>query len=228
MFFRGKEFPYVKQSGIVWQTLGPIPHGGNPEADFGIQAGDKRESIDIDGKSHAWSGEIRTGATLVFRHYTDQPTFANPTWGKQTVAESTYFARTYIYSPKEQTVPFWISAQWWELSNFHGGMNKPGEWHYSKPVFKVNGLKIEPPAWSVPNRKPDYHSTGSFVDENHHFRAPTPVKLRQGWNEVLVKSPHVKGMRRWMFTFVPVLHDPKAPFAVVREFPGLRFSVTPR
>ena len=227
LFFQGKEFPYVRQSNIVWQTLGPIPHGGKPEADFGIRAGDTRPAVEIDGKSYNWSDEIRTGATMVFRHYTDQPTFANPTWGKQTVAESTYFARTYIHSPKEQTVPFWISAQWWELSNFQPGMNKPGEWHFSNPVFQVNGVKIEAPKWTVPNRKPDYHSTDSFVDENYHFRAPTPIKLRQGWNEVLIKSPHVKGMRRWMFTFVPVLHEPNAPLAAVREFPGLRFAVKP-
>lgn len=227
LFFRGREFPYVRQTDIVWRLLGPIPHGGKPESDFGVRPGDARASLEIGGKAYAWSDELRTGATVVFRHYTDQPTFANPTWGRQSVSESTYFARTYIHSPKDQVVPFWISAQWWELSNFHAGMNKPGEWHFSKAEFLVNGAKVEPPRWTVPNRKADYQSTESFVDENYHFRAPTPVKLRKGWNEVLVKSPHVKGSRRWMFTFVPVAHDEGAPFAVVREFPGLRFAARP-
>lgn len=227
LFFQGKEFPYVKQSDIVWQTLGPIPHGGKPETDFGIMPGDRSASHEIDGKTYTWSDEIRTGATLVFRHYTDQPTFANPTWGRQTAAECTYYVRSFIHSPTEQTVPFWISAQWWELSNFHGGMNMPGEWHYSKPVFTVNGEKIEAPEWTVPNRKANYHSTESFVDENFHFREPTPIRLKSGWNEVLIKSPHVKGMRRWMFTFVPVQRIPGTGPAIVREFPGLRFSVKP-
>ena len=227
LFFQGKEFPYVKQSDIVWQTLGPIPHGGKPETDFGIMPGDRSASHEIDGKTYTWSDEIRTGATLVFRHYTDQPTFANPTWGRQTAAECTYYVRSFIHSPREQTVPFWISAQWWELSNFHGGMNMPGEWHYSKPVFTVNGEKIEAPEWTVPNRKANYHSTESFVDENFHFREPTPIRLKSGWNEVLIKSPHVKGMRRWMFTFVPVQRIPGTGPAIVREFPGLRFSVKP-
>jgi hexosaminidase len=226
-FFAGKEFPYVKQSHIVWQTLGPFPHGGKPERDFGIQPGDQRASIDFEGKTYTWSEEVRTGATMVFRHYTDQPTFANPTWGRQTVAESTYYARTFIHSDRDQQVPFWISAQWWELSNFHGGMNPPGEWHYSKPVFLVNGVKIEAPKWAVPNRKPNYHSKESFIDENYHFRPPTLISLRAGWNEVLIKSPHVKGMRRWMFTFVPVKHEPGTSTAIVREFPGLRFAVKP-
>lgn len=227
LYFQGKEFPYVKQTDIVWQTLGPIPHGGKPDSDFGVRAGDTRASVEVDGKSYTWSEEIRTGATMVFRHYTDQPTFANPTWGKQAVANSTYFARTFIHSDREQMVPFWISAQWWELSNFHGGMNQPGQWHYSQPVFQVNGIKIEAPQWAVPNRKADYHSKDSFVDENYHFRQPTKISLRKGWNEVLIKSPHVKGMRRWMFTFVPVMHDPNQPLAVVREYPGLRFAVKP-
>ncbi|MFM2243221.1 MAG: hypothetical protein RLZ97_2076 [Verrucomicrobiota bacterium] len=227
LFFQGKEFPYVKQSDIVWQTLGPIPHGGKPETDFGIMPGDRSASHEIDGKTYTWSDEIRTGATLVFRHYTDQPTFANPTWGRQTAAECTYYVRSFIHSPTEQTVPFWISAQWWELSNFHGGMNMPGEWHYSKPVFTVNGEKIEAPEWTVPNRKANYHSKESYVDENFHFREPTPIRLKAGWNEVLIKSPHVKGMRRWMFTFVPVQRVPGTGPAVVREFPGLRFAVKP-
>lgn len=227
LYFQGKEFPYVKQTDIVWQTLGPIPHGGNPQSDFGVRAGDERASIEIEGKSYAWSDEIRTGATLMFRHYTDQPTFANPTWGKQIVANSTYFARTYIHSDREQSVPFWISAQWWELSNFQAGINQPGEWHFSRPVFLVNGGKIEAPRWTVPNRKADYHSKDSFVDENYHFRAPTMIPLRKGWNEVLIKSPHVKGMRRWMFTFVPIQSEPGQPLAVVREYPGLRFAVKP-
>lgn len=227
LHFRGKEFPYVRQTDIVWQTLGPIPHGGKPESDFGVRPGDRAKEVVVDGKTHKWSEEIRTGATLVFRHYTDQPTFANPHWGRQTVADSTYFARTYIHSAEEQMVGFWISAQWWELSNFHAGMNIPGEWHYSKPVFMVNGVKIAPPVWAVPNRKANYHSTESYIDENYHFREPTPIRLRKGWNEVLVKSPHVKGMRRWMFTFVPVLREPGTSPAVVREVPNLRFAVTP-
>ena len=227
LYFQGKEFPYVKQTDLVWRTLGPIPHGGKTESNFGILTGDTRSIVEVDGKSYAWSEEIRSGATMVFRHYTDQPTFANPVWGKQQVVESTYFARTYIHSDREQSVPFWISAQWWELSNFQVGMNQPGEWHFSHPVFWVNGEKIEAPNWAVPSRKPNYHSTESFVDENYHFRSPTMIPLRQGWNEVLIKSPHVKGMRRWMFTFVPVLHEPGKPLAVVREFPGLRFAVKP-
>lgn len=227
LYFPGKEFPYVRQSDIVWQTLGPFPHGGKPEKDFGIVPGDTRDTIEYEGKSYSWSEEIRTGATMVFRHYTDQPTFANPQWGKQTVAESTYYARTYIHSDREQQVPFWISAQWWELSNFHAGMNQPGEWHFSRPVFLLNGVKIEAPRWAVPNRKADYHAKESFIDENYHFRPPTRLLLRKGWNEVLVKSPHVKGMRRWMFTLVPVQHEPGNPPAVVREFPGLRFALKP-
>lgn len=227
LFFRGKEFPYVRQSNIVWQTLGPIPHGGDLGSDFGVKPGDRSPSHELNGRTISWSDEVRTGATVVFRHYTDQPTFANPQWGRQTVAESTYFARTYIHSEKDQTVPFWISAQWWELSRFHGGMNVPGEWHYSKPVFLVNGTTIEAPKWAVPNRKGELHSTGSYIDENYHFREPTPVRLKAGWNEVLIRSPHVKGMRRWMFTFVPVMREAGTSPAVVREFPGLRFSVNP-
>ncbi|MFR4224279.1 MAG: hypothetical protein ACLT38_12155 [Akkermansia sp.] len=60
-----------------------------------------------------------------------------------------------------------------------------------------------------------------MVDENYHFREPSMVPLRKGWNRVLVKSPSNNSARRWMFTFVPVLVNPKTPGCNVKEYPGL-------
>lgn len=85
----------------------------------------------------------------------------------------------------------------------------------------VNGREIAPPQWKKPR------NSGVMVDENYHFREPSMVPLKKGWNRVLVKSPSNNSARRWMFTFVPVLVNPKTPGCNVKEYPGLKFSTRP-
>ncbi len=135
---------------------------------------------------------------------------------------STFYAMTYIYSPKNQEVPFWISGHTWATSDWRNGpASVPGKWFHADPKFWVNGSEIEPPKWEKPN------NGGVLVDENYHFRKPTMVKLKPGWNTVLVKSPNNNSSRRWMFTFVPVQVNPKTFGCNVKEYPGLKFSVNP-
>ena len=64
-------------------------------------------------------------------------------------------------------------------------------------------------------------------DENYHFRAPSMVPLKKGWNPVLVKSPCDKETTRWMFTCIPVQWDPLHPGCNIREFEGLKFAPSP-
>lgn len=227
-FFRDKEFNYVRQANIPWKLLGPIPHGGNvdkvfpPEEEI-LKSGKLADSYSIDGKEYSWLPDTYTGATLIFKHYCDYPTMiTGNSIGSFPNRNSTYFAKTWIYSPKKQNVPFWISGHTWATSDWRNGpASVPGKWFHANPKFWVNGKEIAPPQWARPNNE------GSLIDENYHFRAPTIIPLEEGWNSVLVKSPVNDSTRRWMFTFVPVLTDPKTPGANVREFPGLKFSVNP-
>ncbi len=223
-FFRDKEFSYVRQSDIPWKLIGPFPNGDKPETSFPVE--DKiQASYTVDGKEYTWSPETYTGATLIFKHYCDYPTFVSPAMGKMANPRSTYYATTFIYSPKDQTVPFWISGHYWPNSDFREGpVGVPGKWFHTDPQFYVNGKAIPAPEWKVPNRNKG-DAMKPLVDENYHFRKPTPVALRKGWNRILIKSPHASQARRWMFTFVPVAYDEKRQGCNVREFPGLKFSV---
>lgn len=227
-FFVDKEFNYVRQANIPWKLLGPIPHNGKTETEFAPEEDNKtgkmKDSYEIDGTTYEWSRDAYTGATIIFKHYCDFPTLFNGAkMGAFPHKNHTYYAQTYIYSPKAQTVPFWISGHTWATSDWRNGpASVPGKWFHANPKFFVNGQEIEPPKWAKPR------NGGVMVDENYHFREPTMIPLKKGWNHVLVKSPNNNSSRRWMFTFVPVQVNPKTPGCNVKEYPGLKFAVEPK
>lgn len=226
-FFVDREFNYVRQAHIPWRLIGPFPHEGRTETAFPpeeiVKTGRPSPSYEYGGKTWNWKPEVHTGATVLFKHYCDFPTLFNGgAMGSFPDKNKTWYAMTWIHSPKNQDVPFWISGHTWATSDWRNGpVSVPGKWFHADPQFWVNGKRIEPPKWEKP------HNNGVMTDENYHFRKPTIIRLKQGWNPVLVKSPNNNSTRRWMFTFVPVLVNPKTPGCNVKEFPGLTFSVGP-
>lgn len=222
-FFHDKEFPYVRQSDISWKIIGPFPNGNKTETVFPVEDKFQKE-YEFEGKTYAWSRDNYTGGTIIFKHYCDYPTFVSPRLGKMDSPQSTYYAMTFVYSPRDQEVPFWISGHYWPTSDFRTGpVSIPGKWFHADPQFMVNGTAIPAPQWKTPNRNTS-DTQLPLVDENYHFRTPTPVKLKRGWNTVMIKSPHNSQTRRWMFTFVPVSYDSARPGCNIKEFPGLKFS----
>ncbi len=229
-FFTDKEFPYVRQSHVSWKLLGPIPHGGNVAKDFAIDAdvtagNAVKESYSVDGVDYSWSESNYTGHTLTFKQYCGYPTPFNGNKFGFSDANSTYYALQYIYSPEDQEVPFWISAQHWPSSDRAAGgpPSTPNEWHHSKPKFYVNGQAIAAPKWA---NKPLTGVEDPYTDENYFYRAPTVIALKKGWNQVLIKSPCNKSPRRWMFTFAPVQTTTDKFGIGIREFPGLKFATS--
>jgi hypothetical protein len=62
-----------------------------------------------------------------------------------------------------------------------------------------------------------------FEDENYFFREPTKIRLKRGWNQVLLKVPQDGKSWKWMFTFVPV----KMENGCIHEVAGLKYAVNP-
>ncbi len=225
-FFVNREFNYVRQADCPWKLIGPFPHGGNVERSFGpermLKTGKVEDSYTEDGKEYRWHEGEYSGHTIIFKHYCDYPTPFNNGNFNFPNKNCTYYALQYIYSPKNQRVPFWVSGHTWATSDWRNGpVSVPGEWFHAKPKFWVNGKEIEPPTWKKPG------NNGAMADENYHFRKPTMIALKKGWNQVLIKSPNNNNTRRWMFTFCPVNVNPETPGCNVKEFPGLKFSVSP-
>ncbi len=226
-FFVDKEFNYVRQAHIPWKLIGPFPHGGDtgkvfaPEREL-LKGKKPASSYTEGGREYAWHEGEYTGHTLLFKHYCNYPTLFNGGGFGFPNKNSTYYALQYIWSPKAQTVPFWVSGHTWATSDWHWGpVSVQGKWFHADPKFWVNGREIPPPHWKKPG------NNGAMVDENYHFRKPTMIPLKKGWNQVLVKSPNNDKTRRWMFTFAPVKIRESTPGCNVKEFPGLRFATRP-
>ena len=68
-----------------------------------------------------------------------------------------------------------------------------------------------------------------WTDASWFNRPPQRVRLKAGWNEILVRAPsHLGGkkLRKWMLTAIPCEWD--AATASLVEVEDLRFAAEPR
>lgn len=199
LFFQDKEFPYVKQTDIVWNLIGPFDHNGNVEAKFPIE--DTLQSVyQIKGENYKWS-EPKVGGTLHLKHFFGFPAVTEQKTG-------TFYAYTELYSPNDRTQDFWIGFQGWSRSGGRrvGPFPDIGQWHTTKPKIWVNKQGIAPPVWKQPNLGTKTDEI-PFIDEDYFFRPPTKIKLKKGWNRIVLKIPQDQNSWKWMFTCVPIQMD---------------------
>jgi hexosaminidase len=214
-FFQNWPFPYVKQTDIVWKLIGPFDYKGNIKTIFPVE-NEIRDEYVVDGQTYHW--EDARGATIQINHFFDYPS-----WFPKRKS-GTVYALTYIWSPKRQTVGFWIGFNDPSRSAGRRGGPNPaqGQWSNTGSQIWINGNEIAPPHWAHPGLEVDTPEI-PFVDEGYFYRAPTQVPLNAGWNKVLIKAPKGEPAWKWMFTFVPV----NGKGDQVREVPGLRFATSP-
>jgi hypothetical protein len=214
-YFKDWPFPYVKQTDIVWKLIGPFDFQGNVDTVFPVE-NEIRDHYDINGKTYQW--EEARGATIQINHF-----FGYPSWFPQTKS-GTVYALSYIWSPKSQTIGFWIGFNGFSRSAGRRGgpAPGPGQWSNTGSKIWINHREIAPPHWKQPSLEVETPEI-PFVDEDYFYRPPTPVALKAGWNQVLVKAPKSDPAWKWMFTCVPVI----AKGDHVREVPGLKFATSP-
>jgi hypothetical protein len=196
LFFKGKEFPYVKQTNILWNVIGPFDHNGDVFAKFPVEDNIKA-SYKVNGKGFIWSDPM-AGGTIHFKHFFGFPALTDEKTG-------TYYAYTEIYSPKKRVQDFWVGFQGWSRSGGRrvGPFPDQGQWHTTNPKIWVNNIEIASPAWKQPNLESKTDEI-PFIDEDYFYRAATKVNLKKGWNKVLLKIPQDKNSWKWMFTCVPI------------------------
>lgn len=196
LFFKGKEFPYIRQTDFQWNVIGPFVNNNDVSLKFPVEDS-LVASYDVDGKSYKWS-EPKVGGTLHLKHFFDFPALTTEKTG-------TFYAATEIYSPEDRVQDFWIGFQGWSRSGGRrvGPFPDQGQWHTTDPKIWVNDLEIAPPVWKQPNLGTKTDEI-PFIDEDYFYRAPTKIQLKKGWNTILLKIPQDNNSWKWMFTCVPV------------------------
>lgn len=196
LFFKGKEFQYVKQTDKHWKLLGPLDHHGDFEKSFPVEKNIKASYL-INGKETTWT-DGHVGGTIHLKHFFDFPSVTD-------VKSGTFYAYTNIYAPDDRVQDFWVGFQGWSRSGGRRGGPTPeqGDWHTTKPKIWVNNSEIAPPVWKQPGLGVKTDEI-PFVDEDYFYRSPTKIPLKKGWNKVLLKIPHGGNSWKWMFTCIPV------------------------
>ncbi|MGC4231728.1 MAG: family 20 glycosylhydrolase [Niabella sp.] len=202
-YFKSLPFTYVKQTHIKWKLLGPFENKGNLEQQFWPET-----QRDIPPDS---SGIAATGGTIWLWHTHFPVTSA---WLPHPQKQTTWYAYTKFWSNTAGIVSFWVDTK--DQSKSGADATPPkGEWDYNKSKVWINHSIIDPPVWQHPGR-----ASGKLeeplVDEMYYLRDPVKVKLKKGWNTILVKLPvdQFDPLKDWqeppklMFTVIPVQQQP--------------------
>ena len=192
LYFQNRPFPYVKQSGLEWNLYGPFDNQGDLSKNF------SEEEISSKAAVRA------IGGTIILRHWWADVLPGAISSPKE---NTTWYAKTRIFSAKAGHYPFWIGFA--NLSRSYASDSPPlGAWDELQSAVYVNGNQIAAPHWKQGGQKGNIEQP--LLDEGYSFREPTLINLQEGWNDVVIKLPvgDFKGKdwqnpTKWMFTFVP-------------------------
>ncbi|MDE5416726.1 beta-N-acetylhexosaminidase [Labilibaculum sp. DW002] len=214
LYFQGKEFPYLKNAHIPWKIIGPFDHDGDMSVSFPVED-TIQDEYKINGKKYQWWSKNVYGGTVHLKHF-----FGFPSPVKE--KEGTVYAMTQVWSPEEQEIGFWIGFHGWSRSGGRRGGPAPkqGQWHTTEPKIWVNEEEVAAPDWKQAGLAANTAEI-PFIDEDYFYRTPSIVKLKKGWNKILLKVPHGRTSWKWMFTCIPV----KIIDGNVSEVSDLRFEI---
>lgn len=197
IYFKNKPFPYVKQTDLVWELIGPFDNQGDLLSSFYIEQRPFDQEIPIYKRVE--------GGTIILRHWWSDVVKGAIDTPK---TNTTWYARTRIYSKEGAIQGFWIGLD--NLSRSYASDSPQlGSWDNRSSWVKVNGKIIDPPIWAQAGIQGDLEKP--YIDEGYSYRKPTYIQLSKGWNEVLIKLPikdfsgkNWQTPAKWMFTFVPI------------------------
>ena len=196
LYFADKTFPYVSQLGTKWELIGPFDNLGDVNKSFAIEQNPFSQQEIV---------KVVEGGTVILKHWFGdiiEGAISNPT------KNTTYYARTKIWSDANGVKPFWIGFNNHSRS-YLTDTPELDSWDNKGSEAFVNGQRVVPHNWK--NAGQQGQSEVPLVDEGYSYRAPTMISLKKGWNEVLLKLPVAEFRGRtwdnpskWMFTFVPL------------------------
>ena len=196
-YFQDKPFPYVQQSNLEWELIGPFDNGGDVHKKFDVENNIFAKDVAV--------AKAQRGGTVVMRHWWSN---VLPGAVDNPQPNTTWFARTKIWSDEAVEKPFWIGFN--DLSrSYMSDTPELGTWDDRGSEVRVNGQLIAPPQWQQAGSKGEPEKP--LIDEGYSYRTPTLIPLKKGWNEVVVKVPVAsfagkdwQNPVKWMFTCIPL------------------------
>lgn len=196
-YFKNVIFPYYRQCKQTWTLYGPFENKGNLDMTlYKEQEGKFQEAQQIG---------VFYGGTIVLRHW-----WADVVHGAidRPLKNTTIYAVSKIWSDQPGYKNFWIGFN--DLSRSYASDSPHLDtWDERKSKLWINGTAVLPPRWQHAGQKGDLEIP--LFDEGYSYRIPSQVKLRQGWNTIVVKLPvgELKGADwqnplKWMFTCLPI------------------------
>lgn len=208
-YFKSDIFNYVQQSQIHWKLIGPYENNGDLSKVFEPE----QSNFNFSGVQNAVEAQ---GATVVLRHF--WPPFISGLLSKPK-ENTTWYAYTKYWSDVDTVAQAWIGAYDMSRSYFSTQI-QPYQWNDLQTKFMVNGAEIRAPNWTL-------KKTGDlevpFTDEGYSYRKPTQVRLKKGWNEILVKLP--VGSFQSKLWYEPVKWE--FTFTLVKEGNGSQMEALP-
>ena len=122
--------------------------------------------------------------------------------------------KTEIYSEQEREISAWVSFETPSRSTRRSaGIGEQGQWETGGKIF-VNGEEVLPPSpWKEPGMYSYHFSTYGYPDIQNlpwtdeqlfWMREPAKIRLRKGWNTVLMEAPLHYSTPYWFVSFTPV------------------------
>ena len=131
-----------------------------------------------------------------------------------TSAERIAYLKTEIYSEEDREISAWVSLETPSRSTRRSaGIGEQGEWETGGKVT-INGEPVVPPTpWNEPGMYSYHFSTYKYPDIQNlawtneqlfWMREPAKIKLKKGWNTLLIEAPLHYQTPFWYVSFSPV------------------------
>ena len=203
---KDEPFAYCRQSDVVWSITDAFPNNGDlsrrfPPEDNLVPAGSPTNDItSYDYEGVTYNSRTITGNGVYLRHVWGQlvPGFySNPS------ENHTAYATRWVYSKKARTTGILLEFQNYSRSESDLPPRR-GTWDYKGSRAWINGEEILPPVWQ--NTNTERNNEIPLRNENCVSRPPTKIRLRKGWNKIVLKLPVGKfssketRLVKWMFS----------------------------
>ena len=139
----------------------------------------------------------------------NQSLFANQSIDSLTQVDFT----SHVFCSTDQTINALIGFETPVRSNRQSaGIPQNGKWDANGGEIYINDVQLQGPVWHNPganqNLKPTWFTAANeipYTDEEFFWsRKPALLKLKKGWNTILIKVPKPITGQNWMFAFIPV------------------------